>query len=254
MKTYYKLIQGDCNKIMPTLDCNSIDLLIADPPYHIEQSNKLTKQNGKIMSTSSAWGHWTNDSFAEYDLMIKQFLIYASKTLKDGGSGYLWLDYSKVGYYWGYLEQIGLTPRNSLIWVKTQPMPHIRKTNYRSSYEQCIWFTKGEPRAFNFLKQKKMKNVFHANNTQRLTDHPTEKPLELFKWHVEVSSNRGDLVLDPFLGSGTTMKAAQELGRSCIGIELNPEYIEIIKKRCYGTTFLDRQVEYDFPEVIQYAN
>jgi len=250
MDTFYKLIQGDCIKKLPELESNSIDLIVTDPPYHIEQEGKVTKQKGKIISTAKAWGHWTDDSFSDYDLMIKAFIDESKRLLKEGGSCYLWLDWAKIGLYWKYIEDIGLVPKNAIIWVKTQPMPHFRKTNYRSSYEQCIWYSKGNPRAFNFLEQRKMKNVFHANNTIRTTEHPTEKPLDLIKWHIEVSSNRGDIVLDPFMGSGTTMMAAQELGRSCIGIELNPEYIDIIKKRCYGRTFLDRPTEYNFPEVI----
>ena len=250
MDTFYKLIQGDCIKKMPELESSSIDLIVTDPPYHIEQKNKLTKQKGKIMSTSDAWGHWTDDSFNDYDSLIKGFIDESKRLLKDGGSCYLWLDWAKIGLYWKYIEHIGLVPKNAIIWVKTQPMPHFRKTNYRSSYEQCIWYAKGSPKTFNFLEQSEMKNVYHANNTIRTTPHPTEKPLDLIKWHIEVSSNRGDVVLDPFMGSGTTMKAAQELGRSCIGIELNPEYVEVIKKRCYGRTFLDRPTEYDFPEVV----
>jgi len=246
MNTFYKLIQGDCIKKLPELESNSIDLIVTDPPYHIEQEGKVTKQKGKIISTAKAWGHWTDDSFSDYDLMIKAFIDESKRLLKEGGSCYLWLDRAKIGLYWKYIEDIGLTPKNALIWIKTQPMPHFRKNNYRSSYEQCIWYSKGTPNVFNFLKQSKMKNVFYANNTIRTTKHPTEKPLDLIKWHIEVSSNRGDVVLDPFMGSGTTMMASQELGRSCIGIELNPDYIDIINQRCYGRQFLDRSVDYDF--------
>jgi len=96
-----------------------------------------------------------------------------------------------------------------------------------------------------------MTDVIFAPNKPRLafserTAHPTQKPEKVIGQLVKAFSFKGDVVLDPFLGSGTTMKVCQDLGRSCIGIEINPEYCEIIKKRCFGRTFLDRQVEYKF--------
>jgi len=111
-----------------------------------------------------------------------------------------------------------------------------------------------KPSTFRVKKQRMPRSVLKFRNMTALPHerlgHPTQKPIALIKFLIKGHSNKGDTIFDPFLGSGTTMKGAQELGRSCIGIEIESEYIEMIRNRCYGITFLDKQVEYDFPEVI----
>ena len=94
-----------------------------------------------------------------------------------------------------------------------------------------MYLTKGKPAVFNFVSQQECKNVFHYSNSRRLTAHPTEKPLDFMKLIVRVSSNEGDLVLDPFMGSGTTAAAASELGRRFLGFELEEAYIKMANAR-----------------------
>ena len=118
--------------------------------------------------------------------------------------------------------------------IQENPQPSFSKTNWRSAFEACMYLTKGKPKTFNFVSQTECKNVFHYANTHRQTRHPTEKPLDLIKLIVLVSSNEDDLVVDPFMGSGTTAAACKELGRNFLGFELEPEYIKMANERLKG--------------------
>jgi len=115
---------------------------------------------------------------------------------------------------------------------KPNPVPHIRKTNYRSSFEYCMVVANGDKSdPFHFLSQKRMTNVFKHPIGQKETDHPTEKPESLFNWHVEVHTDPGDTILDPFMGSGTSGVSCAKLGRNFIGVELNKKYYAMADKR-----------------------
>ena len=135
------------------------------------------------------------------------------------------------GFFIREAEKIGFQYNHQIVLVKDNPLPHFTKTNFRSSFELCFYMSKGKPKTFNFLAQNKMINKFHYLIGRKDTIHPTEKPIKMFRWLIEVSSNKGDLVFDGFLGSGTTAVACKELGRKCIGIEISPEYCKITKQR-----------------------
>ena len=169
----------------------------------------------------------------------------------------------QIGKYIEEIEKNGLTYSNTLVWYQKSGFPSVRKRAYQN---HCQYIAYGHKEikndyTFNFKSSKKMRNLlqfegcvsfeYRGGSPGEYLGHPTQKPSKLFKHLIEISSNKEDIILDPFLGSGTTMKAAQELGRSCIGVELEYNYIKMIRKRCYGITFLDRTVNYDFPEVIQ---
>jgi len=259
VKNFYWLIQGDCLKILPKLKSESVDLILTDPPYNIASSNKLTKRNDKIVTTMEAWGKEINDVFCEneYREIWNNLTSLYNIVLKQNGSILTFFDRNKPYYLEPMYRKFVF--RNMIAFVYKNPLPHFRKNNYRSGFELCAWFSK-EQYKINFLGQKQMINVFEGSkgitlknewrNPKKVTSHPTEKYEWQIKPLIERHSDVGDVVLDPFLGSGTTMKVCQDLGRSCIGIEINPKYCEIVKKRCFGRQFLDREVEYKF-EVLE---
>ena len=125
----------------------------------------------------------------------------------------------------------GFRYRNQLAIVKVNPLPSFYKNNWRHAVEVCMYLTKGRPATFNFLSQRECNNVFMHALGRKETQHPTEKPLAFVKKLVQVSSNRNELVLDPFMGSGTTAVACEQLGRNFLGFELNAEYITLAKRR-----------------------
>jgi DNA modification methylase len=172
------------------------------------------------------------DTFSDYENMVCEVIRQSKRVLKENKCLLMWLRAEYGGYFARYAETIGFKLFSSLIWNKPNPVPHIRKTNYRSAFEYCMVVCNGRKSdPFHFLSQQRMINVFEHAIGQKVTDHPTEKPLSLFGWHVEVHTNRGDTVLDPFMGSGTTGVVCAQKGRKFIGIELNPEYYAIAGKR-----------------------
>ena len=226
------LYRGDCTKILLTLEDQSVDCIITDPPYHLTDENSITFVGSKPTSVKERWGHWEKDTFEEYEAMVCTVIDQSKRILKENKVLIMWLRAEYGGYFARYAETIGFKLFSSLIWEKPNPVPHIRHTNYRSSFEYCMVVCNGEKSIpFNWLGQGRMKNVFTHPIGNKVTDHPTEKPESLFRWHIEVHTNPGDTVLDPFFGSGTTGVVAAKTDRFFTGIELNKEYFKVGAKR-----------------------
>ncbi len=213
------------------LEDNSVDLVVTDPPYNIAATDRITMKSSKPLSTMEAWGHWDRFHPFDYDVLIMQVISECHRVLKPGGALYMFTAREQSGYFVRKAIARGFTYRNQLAMVKKNPLPSLSKTNWRSAFELCMYLTKGKPGVFNFISQTECKNVFHYSNSRRATKHPTEKPLEFIKLLVQVSSNVGDLVLDPFMGSGTTAVAARDLGRGYVGFELGRDYIKMANAR-----------------------
>ena len=221
------------------MQSNSVDLVVTDPPYNIASKSGLTIQQGKLKSTEEAWGKWDMYHPFEYDVMLCQVIIECYRVLKPGGSFYMFTAQEDNGYFIRKALQRGFQLRRVLTMVKSNPLPSFSKRNWRSSFELCMYLTK--PSAgknsgvkdvtFNFLSQQECVNVFHYSCSKRHTKHPTEKPQAFIERLVQVSSNPGDLVLDPFMGSGTTAAAAAKHGRNFVGFEINSDYIDMATKR-----------------------
>lgn len=227
-----RLYLGDCLEILPTLEDQSIDCIITDPPYHITDKSSITFVGSKPQSVKERWGHWEKDTFEEYEHMVCSVIDHSKRLLKENKCLIMWLRAEYGGYFARYAETIGFKLFSSLIWEKPNPVPHIRHTNYRSSFEYGLVVCNGKKSVpFNWLGQERMKNVFKHAIGQKETDHPTEKPLSLFNWHVEVHTNPGDTVLDPFMGSGTSGVAAASWGRKYVGIDIKQEYYEMAERR-----------------------
>lgn len=226
-----KIICGDCIEEMKKLPDNSVDAIITDPPYNIGDDNKRTKVGNKIMSNMDAWGEWDNFDKEEYDNFIINFIKESYRLLKEGGVFYCFTAREDNGFFIRKAIEIGFVYRNQLAIIKKNPLPHFNKNNYRSAFELCFYVSKGKPKTFNFISQRKCVNVFNYLIGKKETNHPTEKPIEFVRNIIEISTNEGDVVLDPFAGSGTTGVACKQLGRKYILIEKEEKYVEIIKSR-----------------------
>ena len=213
------------------LDDESIDLVITDPPYNIAAKGRRTVQQGKLMSTMEAWGQWDSYHPFDYDLLIMQVISQCYRVLKPGGAVYMFTARQDNGYFVRKAVQRGFTYRNQIVMVKKAALPSIFRNCWRSAFEVCMYLTKGATKTFNFPSQAECVNVYSYSVSHKTTTHPTEKPLELIKRLVAISSKPGDTVLDPFMGSGTTAVAAKEMGRSFLGFELNREYVTMARQR-----------------------
>jgi len=231
------LLKGDCLEVMKEIPKECIDLVLTDPPYNIADSAKLTKAGGEIKSTKDAWGSrfkdkW--DSNEEYATWILDVLAETHKILNKSGSLILFLDRKYGGYFAHKIEDdLKFKYRNKIYFEKLNPLPQFRKNNYRSCIEEALWFSRswnGEY-CINFISQQDMKQVFKGNIGKKTSKHPTEKYAWMIEPLINRHSNENDIIIDPFMGSGTVAAASEKLNRRWIGIELNEEYCQIIKQR-----------------------
>ncbi len=197
---------GDCLEILPLIK-DKVDLVLTDPPYNASKSKiKIKKKNYK--SINQEWDKNFNPEFL-YKTKHKQSLIFCS--------------HHTIFKYPDTVKQI-------LHWVKRNPFPAISKV-YTFSVEYILWYVNESPYIYNKTNNRLDRfytNIVSGNNR---TEHPTQKPIKLIKSLLEIHSNKNNLILDPFLGSGTTAVACEKLGRRWIGIEISEKYCEIAKQR-----------------------
>ena len=221
------------------IDSDSVDLVVTDPPYNIAAANRVTMKSGTPMSTLAVWGHWDTFHPFDYDVLIMAVIGECYRILKPGGALYMFTAREQNGYFVRKAVARGFVYRNQLVMAKKNPLPSLSKSNWRSAFELCMYVTKGKPGVFNFLSQSECKNVFHYSNSRRETKHPTEKPLDFIKLLIRASSNQGDLIVDPFMGSGTTAVAAKALGRRYLGFDTDSSYVRMARDRLKRTRRID---------------
>lgn len=230
-----RLHRVDALRGLSRLDADSVDLIVTDPPYNVARPDRNTIRGGKVVSTMKVWGAWDRFDPFDYDLFILQVISQCHRVLKSGGALYMFTAREDNGHFIRQAKARGFVYRNQLATVKKSPQPSLSKANWRSGFELCMYLTKGKPQTFNFVSQAECVNVFAHGTRPRYSAHPTEKPLEFIRRMVRVSSNPGDLVLDPFVGSGTTAVAAKELGRRFLGFDTHAGYLREARRRLAST-------------------
>ena len=256
MKKNY-IYLGDCIKVMNNqIDKESIGLIFADPPYNLS-GNGLKWKNNK---TGGDWfmvnEDWDKMTPPEYLNFTRKWIGASNRILKDNGSLYISCTYHNIAEVMMVLKQLGFSINNVITWQKTNAMPNMTRRVFTHSTEFIVWAVKGKKWLFNYNELKKLNperqkdgslkqmrdfwSMSLVQGKERLKGedgralHPTQKPEEMLKRIIIASSNKGDLVLDPFLGSGTTVVVAKKLGRNWMGIEINEKYIKMSERRIYG--------------------
>ncbi|MCD8916256.1 site-specific DNA-methyltransferase [Staphylococcus simulans] len=241
-----KLIQGDSFKILNELDESSVDLIFADPPYFLS-SNGISNSGGKMVSVNK--GEWDVPlSVEEKHLFNREWLRLCKRVMKDNAT--IWISGTLHNIYsvGMALEEEGFKILNNITWQKTNPPPNLGCRNFTHSTETLLWAKKDLKKAKHFFNYERMK---YLNNEKQMKDvwtgsltspqekvfgaHPTQKPLYILERVIESTSKENDVVLDPFLGSGTTAVASKKLNRKYIGIEKDSNYLSIAKKRLEHT-------------------
>ncbi len=212
-----QIIEGDCLEVMKDIPDKSVDLVLTDPPYNASNS-KISCIDKHYTTVDEEW---------DKDFQIEPFIAEVKRILKPNGSLLVFCSYHLLGEY---LTKTPLKLQQIIHWNKSNPFPAIVKV-YTPSIEYCLWYIVGSPYTFN--KTEAGTDVFKLPicGGRERTEHPTQKPLLLIEKLIAVHSNRGDTILDPFLGSGTTAIAAHNTGRFFIGIEKEPKYVEIARQR-----------------------
>jgi len=239
-----KIYCMDCLEGLKKISDNSIDLVVTDPPFNISQDKKeLSRKTmnspmfAKRTSIRLDFGDWDKMGEEEFKKFTEEWFKECSRVLKEKGWIFIFFSKERTGYFTNPIDGLfiknGFKTRTIISWHKTNPVPSFRKVNFLSSCEFCIVGSKGESKIPNFLLQKEMHNFIETSNKSSYgkTKHPTEKPEKLISWLVKIGSKEKDIVLDCFMGSGTTAVACKQLGRNFIGFEKNPEYCKIANKR-----------------------
>ena len=250
------IIVGDCIETLKAMPDRSVDLVFADPPYNLQLGGDLLRpDNSKVDAVDDDWDRFA--SFEEYDRFTRAWLAECRRVLKDDGALWVIGSYHNIFRVGAILQDLGFWVLNDVVWRKTNPMPNFRGRRFTNAHETMIWASMG-PKArytFNYEAMKALNEDLQmrsdwlfpiCSGAERLREecgrktHPTQKPEALLHRILLASSQEGDLVLDPFLGSGTTAVAAKRLGRSFIGIERDTGYAEAAKMRLSALTPLDK--------------
>jgi len=247
------LIQGDCIKVLPTLPDESVDLVLTDPPYNISKEtvpiyDTRGKKGKRIIQINAEWDKFSDEEFLQ---MMFNFIDEVKRILKPSGTFICFTSDKYLSYLMHYIRNIGMIYRQTCFWIKSNPVPQLRKVKFMYATE--IFFLVHKEKGHNSFRweQGQHPNVFYhpsVGGKERL-NHQTQKPLWLMEELIKYTTKENQTVLDAFLGTGTTMEACLKLKRSCIGIEINPEYIDITKKRLnWGSSLLDK-IEWEFKVV-----
>ena len=252
-----QVLAGDCVEAMNALPENSVDLIFADPPYNLQLKGQLHRpDNSQVDAVDDAWDQFS--SFAAYDRFTRDWLKAARRVLKPNGAIWVIGSYHNIFRVGAALQDAGFWVLNDVVWRKSNPMPNFRGKRLTNAHETMIWASKheGAKYTFNYEALKAMNDGVQMRSDwvipicighERLKDekgdkaHPTQKPEALLHRVLVGTTNPGDVVLDPFFGTGTTGAVAKMLGRDFIGIEREEAYRKVAAERLSRVRRLDRE-------------
>ncbi len=245
---------GDCVGLLHFFPENSVDLIITDPPYMVSKKNNKFKgldvfEKRTISLDFGDWDRgWENEE--DYFNWVEKWFAEGVRVMKKDSWIYIFFSKERLGIFHLYLSpKYGIESRTIFTWVKPNPLPSVYKTNWRSATEFVYVGSIGNGKIKNFLGQNEMVNYMIMTNGSgyKKTKHPTEKPELLISRFVMANSLEGDLVLDFFAGSGTTLAVCEKYNRRWIGIEMNEEYCQMAKNRLEEIVSLKNQTPALFP-------
>ncbi len=224
----------DCLVLMSRIRPNSVDLIFADPPYNLSKSNfkiKFVKSGGADLDTNK--GHWDNFTNKNYEEFSQKWIDECYRILKPTGSIWVAGTYHSI-YLMGHLMQkTKFEILNEILWHKTDATPNLSCTRFVADHENFIWARKGKKNIFNYklMKEinggKQMRSLWSKGKTTGGKKiHPTQKPEWLLERIILATSNEGDIVFDPFMGSGTTAVVSKKLKRKYLGSEINKDFFK----------------------------
>jgi len=241
-----KILQGDCVEALKTVPDGTVDVVFADPPYNLQLGGDLLRPNNtKVDGVDNDWDRF--DGFKTYDEFTRAWLAEARRALKPDGTLWVIGSYHNIFRVGTVLQDLGYWILNDVIWRKSNPMPNFRGRRFTNAHETLIWAARDKDSRyrFNYDSMKALNDDLQMRSDwylplctgpERLKEngkkaHPTQKPESLLHRVIMASSEVGDLVLDPFFGTGTTGAVAKRLGRDFLGIERNGDYVALARER-----------------------
>lgn len=241
-----QILSGDCIEAMRSLPSASVDMVFADPPYNLQLGGDLSRPDGSHVDAVT--DHWDKfDSFGAYDAFTRDWLAEARRVLKPNGSLWVIGSYHNIFRVGATLQDLGFWILNDIVWRKANPMPNFKGTRFTNAHETLIWASMGEKSkyTFNYRAMKTLNDELQMRSDwvlpicggqERLKKdgakvHPTQKPEALLYRIMLATTNPGDVILDPFFGTGTTGAVAKRLGRQWIGCERESGYRSAAEER-----------------------
>jgi modification methylase len=241
-----QILDGDCIAAMRSLPDACVDMVFADPPYNLQLGGDLSRPDGShVDAVTDAWDKF--DSFATYDRFTREWLAEARRVLKPTGSLWVIGSYHNIYRVGASLQDAGFWILNDIVWRKANPMPNFKGTRFTNAHETLIWASMGEKAkyTFNYTAMKTLNDELQMRSDwvlpicggpERLRKdghkvHPTQKPEALLYRVMLATTHKGDVVLDPFFGTGTTGAVAKRLGREWIGCERESGYRDAALER-----------------------
>ena len=250
IKIINKIENGDSIEILKRIPDKSFNLVFADPPYNMQIGEKLTRpDDSKVDGVNDKWDQFS--SFEHYDKFSKSWLKECKRILKDNGSMWVIGTYHNIFRLGYHIQNLNYWILNDVIWRKNNPMPNFKGTRFTNAHETLIWASKNKKSryTFNYQSLKCLNDDLQmrsdwilpiCNGKERLKKdgkkiHSTQKPEALLHRIILATTNKGDSIFDPFLGTGTTAVVAKKLGRKYFGVEKDKKYFQAAKKRISET-------------------
>lgn len=244
-----RIIEGDCVAAMAALPAGFADVVFADPPYNLQLNRTLLRpNNSRVDGVDDDWDRFAD--FAAYDRFSRAWLAAARRVLKPDGTLWVIGTYHNIFRIGGILQDLGFWMLNDIVWRKTNPMPNFRERRFTNAHETLLWCARDASSRyfFNYQAMKSLNDDLQMRSdwliplctgAERIKAngrkaHPAQKPEALLRRVILASTRPGDLVLDPFFGSGTTGAVAARLGRRYLGIENDPSYVRLATERIAG--------------------
>ena len=249
-----KIVNGNALEILKTTPSKSFDLVFADPPYNL-QIGKILKRpdNSKVNGVNDKWDKFK--SFKDYDNFCKEWLSECKRVLKDNGAIWVIGSYHNIFRIGYHIQNSGFWILNDVIWKKNNPMPNFRGARFTNAHETLIWASKNKNSKYTFnyqslkclnddLQMRSDWTLPICNGSERIKKngkkvHSTQKPESLLHRVLLASTNKGDFVFDPFLGTGTTAVVAKKMGRNYFGIEKEKKYFKTAIQRLQKTVKIE---------------
>src|SRR6266700_3548558 len=260
-----RIVTGDCVAQMTRLPAASVDLVFADPPYNLQLQGDLKRpDDSKVDAVDDDWDQFA--SFAAYDTFTKAWLGACKRVLKPSGTLWVIGSYHNIFRVGSAMQDLGFWILNDVVWRKSNPMPNFKGTRFTNAHETLIWAAKsrgGRRYTFNYDAMKMANDELQMRSDwslplctgeERLKDetgskaHPTQKPEALLYRVILASTKPGDIILDPFFGTGTTGAVAKTLHRHWVGVEREARYVRLARERIEAvqpTMFSDEVYAFD---------
>jgi modification methylase len=258
------ILEGDCIAAMARLPDKCVDMIFADPPYNLQLGGDLFRPEGsRVDAVDDEWDKF--ESLVAYDNFTREWLEQARRILKDDGTIWVIGSYHNIYRVGALLQDAEFWILNDIVWRKSNPMPNFRGTRFTNAHETLIWCAKDEKAryTFNYRAMKALNDDLQMRSDWLLPicsggervkaddgskAHPTQKPEALLYRILLACTKPGDVVLDPFFGTGTTGAVARRLGRRWIGIEREPSYVKVARERIASTLPLDESAMKTVPD------